>query len=54
VATPVWFVQQGRRLLVETDAGVDALLIKPLRLLQSALHVGRPRTGSVILAITPS
>ena len=107
VATPVWFVQEGDRLLVETDAasgkvkrihrnpavrvaactaggrlrgqqvsGVarvlpgsqvgdterlimrkyrsDLLVIKPLRFVQSALRLGRPRTTPVILAITPS
>jgi len=106
VATPVWFVQQDGRLLVETDAAtgkvkrvrrnpsvriaectatgrlrgeqvsavaellpdsetsrvhellehkyrVEALLIKPTRFVQSALHLGRPRTASVILAVTP-
>lgn len=30
----------------------DMLIIGPLRLAQSALHLGRPRTRSVILAIT--
>jgi len=106
VATPVWFVQQDGRLLVETDAAtgkvkrvrlnpavrvaectasgrlrgeqvsavaellpdaeaarvhqllerkyrVEALLVKPARFVQSVLHVGRPRTTSVILAVTP-
>jgi len=106
VATPVWFVRQDGRLLVETDAAsgkvrrirrnpavqvtvcnglgrlrgrpvpavaqvlpetevirvhrllerkyrADILVIAPIRLLQSALHLGRPRTKSVILAIEP-
>jgi uncharacterized protein len=106
VATPVWFVQEDGRLLVETDAdsgkvkrirrnpavrvaactasgrlrgeqfsavaqllpesevsGVerlitrkyrfDMIIIKPVRFLQSALHIGRPRTKPVIVAITP-
>ena len=106
VATPVWFVQQDGRLLVETDAAsgkvkrikrnptvrvaactasgrlrgeqadavaellpgaevasaeriiarkyrIDVMIIKPLRIAQSALHLGRPRTTPVILAITP-
>jgi len=106
VATPVWFVQQDGRLLVETDAAsgkvrrirrnpavqvaicsgrgrlrgkpvpavaqvlpeaevasvhrllehkyrADMLVIGPLRLVQSVLHLGRPRTKSVILAIEP-
>jgi uncharacterized protein len=106
VATPVWFVQQDGRLLVETDAAsgkvrrirrnpavqvatcngrgrlrgsltpamaqvlpeteviqvqpllerkyrADLVVIKPLRFLQSALHLGRPQTRPVILAIGP-
>jgi len=106
VSTPVWFVQQDGRLLVETDgesgkvkrirhnpavrvalctasgrlrgelvmataellpesevASVERLLmhkyradmivIRPLRLIQSALRLGRPRTKNVIIAITP-
>jgi PPOX class probable F420-dependent enzyme len=105
VATPVWFVSQHGRLLVETDAAsgkvkrirrspaiqianctasgrlrgeqvsaaaeilpeseirkterllrhkyrADLVIIAPLRLIQSALHLGRPRTRPVILAIT--
>jgi PPOX class probable F420-dependent enzyme len=107
VATPVWFVQQDGRLLVETDAAagkvkrirrnpavqvaactasgrlrgepvpavaevlpesevsgterliirkyrVDAAIIRPLQSVHSALHIGRPRTRPVILAITLS
>jgi uncharacterized protein len=107
VATPVWFVQEGGRLLVRTGtasgkvkrihrnpavrvaactaggrlrgqqvSGVarllggaeadaaerlitrkyrsDLLIIRPLWFLQSALHLGRPRSTPVILAITPS
>jgi len=107
VATPVWFVQQDGRLLVETDAAsgkvkrirrnpvvqvaacsasgrlrgeqvpavaevlpesevsgaerlitrkdrADIVIIRPLRFVQSALHIGRPRTRPVIVAITPS
>jgi len=106
VATPVWFVQDDGRLLVETDAGsgkvkrirhnpavriavctasgrlrgeqfdavaellpasevstvekllgrkyrIDVMLLRPLRTVQSTLHLGRPRTSPVILAITP-
>ncbi len=106
VATPVWFVQNDGRLLVETDAGsgkvkrirhnpavrvavctasgrlrgeqfdavaellpvsevstvekllgreyrIDVMLLKPLRTMQSMLHLGLPRTSSLILAITP-
>ncbi len=104
VATPVWFVQQDGKLLVETDATsgkvkrirrnplvqvarctgngglrgglipavaevlpesavgdiepllkrkyrADLVIIGPLRVLQSALHIGRPRANPVILAI---
>ncbi len=107
VATPVWFVQQDGRLLVETDAAAgkvkrirrnpvvqvasctacgllrgepvaavaevlpepeaigterliadkyraDILIVRPLQFVHSALHLGRPRTRPVILAITPS
>jgi PPOX class probable F420-dependent enzyme len=106
VATPVWFVQEGDRLLVRTGAasgkvkrihrnpsvqvaactargrlrgqqvsGVarvlpgpeadaalglitrkyrfDLMVIRPLWFVQSALHLGRPRSTPVILAITP-
>ena len=107
VATPVWFVQQHGRLLVQTDAasgkvkrirrnphvrvalctasgrlrgeqvpavveilpdgetaGVeqliagkyrfDMIIFRPLRFVQARLHLGRPRTESAILSITPS
>lgn len=107
VATPVWFIMQDGRLLVETDAAsgkvkrirrnpavqvaactargrlrgeqvpavaevlpesevsgaerliarkyrADIVMIRPLRFVQSALHIGPPRTKPVILAITPS
>jgi PPOX class probable F420-dependent enzyme len=106
VATPVWFVQEGDRLLVRTGAasgkvkrihrnpavqvaactargrlrgqqesGIahvlpgseadaadrlitrryrsDLLIIRPLWFVQSALHLGHPRSTPVILAITP-
>jgi uncharacterized protein len=106
VATPVWFVQEGDRLLVQTGtasgkvkrirrnpsvqvapctargrlrgqqvSGVarvlpgpeadaakglitrkyrfDLVIIRPLWFVQSALHLGRPRSTPVILAITP-
>ncbi len=33
---------------------VDMLFIKPFRTIQTALHLGRPRGKSVIVAITPS
>jgi PPOX class probable F420-dependent enzyme len=106
VATPVWFVQEGDRLLVRTGAAAgkvkrihrnpavrvaactargrlrgqqvsgvarvlpgpeadaaerlitrkyryDLMIIRPLWFVQSALHLGRPRSTPVILAITP-
>jgi hypothetical protein len=31
----------------------DLVIIRPLWFVQSALHLGRPRTTPVILAITP-
>lgn len=107
VTTPVWFVSEDGRLLVETEADsskvqrilheptvsvalcsargtlrelpvpahaellpddeikwvegliarkywVDMLFFKPFRAIQKALHLGRPRGKSVIIAITPS
>lgn len=39
--------------LIRHKYRTDLLVIAPLRYLQSALHLGRPRTRSVILAITP-
>lgn len=106
VGTPVWFVREEGRLLVQTDAGsykvkrirrnpsvtvalcsargrprgdavaahaellpdsenlrvehllqrkyrVDLILLKPVRVVQSALHLGPPHTKPVTLAITP-
>jgi uncharacterized protein len=105
VATPVWFVEQDGRLLVETDSSsgkvkrirrdpavrialctasgklrgdhvpgfarllpdsetsgverlikrkyrADLLIIAPLRVIQSWLHLGRPRSTPVIVSIT--
>ena len=105
VATPVWFVEQDGRLLVETDSSsgkvkrirrdpavrialctasgklrgdqvpgfarllpdsetsgveqlikrkyrADLLIIAPLRVIQSRLHLGRPRSTPVIVSIT--
>lgn len=107
VATPVWFVQEGARLLIVTDGAsgkvkrlrhnpavrvalctasgrlrsrlvagtaevlpesgvkaaerliarkyrLDLLVIRPLRAVQAALHPGRPRPHSVVLAVTPA
>jgi len=31
----------------------DMILFRPLRFIQARLHLGRPRTGPAILAITP-
>jgi PPOX class probable F420-dependent enzyme len=106
VPTPVWFVQEGDRLLVRTGEGsgkvkrihrnpavrvavctatgrlqgqqvsgvarvlhgseagaadklitrkyrLELVIIRPLWFVQSALHLGRPHTTPVILAITP-
>ena len=39
--------------LIKRKYRADMVVIGPLRFLQSALHVGRPRTRPVILAITP-
>ncbi len=33
---------------------IDLLFFRPLRFAQAKLHLGRPRTTTVILAITPS
>jgi uncharacterized protein len=107
VATPVWFVQQGTRLLVMTDGAsgkvkrlrhnpavrvalctasgrlrsrlvagaaevlpesevrdaerlierkyrLDMIVLRPLRAVQAAMHLGRPLTHSVILSVTPT
>jgi PPOX class probable F420-dependent enzyme len=32
----------------------DMIIFRPLRFIQANLHLGRPRTGPVILGITPS
>lgn len=106
VATPVWFAEQGGRLLAVTDASsgkvkrirrnphvrvalctasgklreaevsataevlagpavgqaekllkrkyrLDMLVIGPVRWAQQALRIGPPRTGTVLLAVTP-
>jgi uncharacterized protein len=45
-------VRASERLL-KRKYRADLLIITPLRLLQSALHLGRPRTKPAILAITP-
>jgi len=43
----------GIETLIARKYRVDVMFIKPLRIAQSALHLGRPRTTPVILAITP-
>jgi len=45
-------VDQVQRLL-ERKYRADLVVIRPLRFLQSLLHLGRPRTTPVILAIEP-
>jgi len=45
-------VDQVQRLL-ERKYRADLVVIRPLRFLQSLLHLGRPRTSPVILAIEP-
>ncbi len=44
---------QAERLLADKYR-IDLLFIRPLRFAQARLHLGRPRTTTVILAITPS
>jgi hypothetical protein len=39
--------------LIKRKYRADLLVIAPLRSIQSALHLGRPRTAPVILSITP-
>lgn len=39
--------------LIAAKYRIDVLLIRPVRWLQRILHLGRPRTGSVVLSITP-
>lgn len=43
----------GAERLITRKYRSDILMIRPLRFVQSALHIGRPRTKPVILAITP-
>jgi hypothetical protein len=40
--------------LITRKYRADIMVIGPLRFVQSALHIGRPRTRPVILAITPN
>ncbi len=44
----------GTERLLKRKYRFDMIIIGPLRLIQSALHLGRPRTKSVILSITPA
>jgi uncharacterized protein len=39
--------------LISQKYRFDMIIIRPLRFIQAKLHLGRPRTTSVILAITP-
>jgi hypothetical protein len=43
----------GAERLIARKYRIDVMIIKPLRIVQSALHLGRPRTTPVILTITP-
>jgi uncharacterized protein len=45
-------VSRVERLLTQKYR-IDTMIIKPVRLAQAALHLGRPRGKQVILAITP-
>lgn len=40
--------------LLKRKYRADLVIIRPLRFVQSALHIGRPQTKPAILAITPS
>jgi uncharacterized protein len=44
----------GAERLIKRKYRADLLVITPLRFIQSALHLGRPRTAPVILSITPA
>ena len=39
--------------LLEGKYRIDVAIIKPIRAVQSALHIGRRRSKAVVLAITP-
>ena len=39
--------------LITTKYRIDVAIIRPVRAVQSALHIGRRRTKAVVLAITP-
>jgi len=41
------------RSLIMRKYRADMVIFRPLRFVQGVLHLGRPRTGPVILAITP-
>ena len=40
--------------LIADKYRLDMIIFRPLRFVQARLHLGRPRTGSAILGITPS
>lgn len=44
----------GAERLIKRKYRADLVIIAPLRFIQSALHLGRPRTKPVILAIRPT
>jgi hypothetical protein len=39
--------------LVTSKYRIDTAIVKPIRAVQSALHIGRRRSKTVVLAITP-
>jgi PPOX class probable F420-dependent enzyme len=40
--------------LIQQKYRIDALIIRPLWIIKSKLHIGKPRTHLVILSITPA
>jgi PPOX class probable F420-dependent enzyme len=40
--------------LIADKYRLDMIIFRPLRFVQARLHLGRPRTGPAILAITPT
>ena len=40
--------------LIAAKYRLDMIIFRPLRFIQTRLHLGRPRTGPAILGITPS
>ena len=42
-----------RQALLASKYRIDTAIVKPIRAVQSALHIGRRRSKAVVLAITP-